>query len=111
MCALVFKKTYAEILAHEGVDDRVDKAVRHRQPVADEVEADEGVVSRLRLVEEDFWVEEDDQHEHLDRKPADDEEDDDQSQHLDHLIKNGQEKKCSFTTNKHVDSSIQSLFV
>lgn len=85
--------TYAKVLAHERVDDGIDKTVRHWQPVACEVEADEGVISNLTLVSEDLRMKEDDQHEDLDRQPADSEQQHDQRQHLDHLNKPEKEEK------------------
>lgn len=70
--------TDPEVLVHEPVDDRVDEAVGHGQPVDPEVD----LLGRLA---EEVPLEGDDGDEHMQGQPADAKQEDDSSQHLHHL--------------------------
>jgi len=78
-------RRYPETVVEEAVDDGVDKAVAHRQPVNSRVDGDDDA-ARLRLIlvaQLRYKVEND--VEAVQRQPAQSEQRHDDHQHLDHL--------------------------
>jgi len=81
----IYSVTYPERVVKEAVDDGVDAAVAHRQPVHGRVDGDEEVLLRDVLVLGQVRSEVDEQYERVQRQPADGEHRHDHHQHLDHL--------------------------
>jgi len=70
---------------HETVDDGIDAAVAHRQPVHGRVDEHEEVFLRDRLVDGELRLEVGDEDERVQRQPADGEHRHHDYQHLYHL--------------------------
>ena len=75
--------THPEALAHEGVDDGVEEAVGHGEPVTRQVAVYHGVELRLGAVGDDALVQQ--ELEQLQREPTDAVQQDHGQHHLDDL--------------------------
>lgn len=74
--------THSKVAAPEAVDDGIDAAVRHGEPVAAEEGAEVDVIVQLALDVAEVLEEPDEKIEELDRQPADDEDGHQRQQHL-----------------------------
>lgn len=83
--ALKQKQTHSEAVVEESVNDRINEAVGHRQPMDDVEHADEEVLLRRRLVVDQFRMEVDNCDEGVQRQPADGKQRHNDDQHLDYL--------------------------
>lgn len=74
-----------KILAHKGVDDWIHKAMRHRNPMAEKVCTNKGIIFELRIDIQEVWLEVDQYIENLYWQPANCEYANDRDQHFKNL--------------------------
>ena len=79
-------QTHPKAFVEEAVDDRVNEAVGHSEPMYAIVDGYEELLLLRSLVNNQFRVKVYEQEEDVQRQPTDSEQQHDHGQHLDHLV-------------------------